>query len=468
MLIILHLFLLALSSRFTAGYSLAERPILLLAGLEILAGLVWLVAVWPPSTWRPSGRGLWFMIAVGILLRGLMLFSTPILEDDYWRYLWDGAVTAQGHSPYAHSPQEFLMVEESTRLPPDLQSLADEDHGVLSHINHPSLRTIYPPLSQAAFALAWWISPWSLIAWRLVLLVFDAATLVLLLLLLRHLALPPLWAAIYWWCPLLILQSVNGAHMDVLALPFVLGALLLSLRKKPIWGIVLLSLAVGVKGWPLILLPFLFRPLLSSPRRFIAALALSSGILLLLAWPTVQGMMGAGSGMAAYAEQWEMNDALFMALMAGIRWILGGVGAADLAPVAARGAALLLLAGWVGWLAWPPVRSAQDLARRMLLAVAGLFLLSPTQFPWYALWMLPLLALQPRLSLMGLMVLLPLYYLRFYLDARDQVVWFDKGIVWLEYLPVWGLLLWEAIRRQPFTGPDQESGLLPLNGEEPS
>jgi len=71
--------------------------------------------------------------------------------------------------------------------------------------------------------------------------------------------------------------------------------------------------------------------------------------------------------------------------------------------------------------------------------------LSPTQFPWYAIWMLPLLALRPRLSLLLLMVLLSLYHLRYYFDARDTVAVFDNWLVWGEYVPVWALLVWEGV-----------------------
>jgi hypothetical protein len=105
-----------------------------------------------------------------------------------------------------------------------------------------------------------------------------------------------------------------------------------------------------------------------------------------------------------------------------------------------------ILAGWVAWLAWRPVKSPTDMARRMLLAVAGLFLLSPTQFPWYGLWMLPLLALTPKFSLLLLMVLLSLYHARYTFDARDNVAVFDNWLVWLEYVPVWVILVWEGMK----------------------
>jgi hypothetical protein len=453
-LVVCHVALLFVSFRFGQERPLIERPVLLLVGLELLAGVAWLAAVWPPVGMRASRGSVVVMLAVGAILRGLMLPSTPILEDDFYRYLWDGAVVAHGHNPYTHAPQEFLDPGGTVPAAADgLRTLGRDGQAVLARINHPSLRTIYPPVAQGAFALAHWLAPWSLIAWRVVLLLFDAATVALLLLLLRRLARSPLWAAIYWWNPLLVLHGVNGAHMDLLALPFVLGAILLTLRGRQLWGIACMAVAAGVKLWPVILLPCLLRPLVSTPRRLMAGVAVAGGMLALMAWPAVHGVLGTDSGFVAYAQRWEMNDALFMALLWGIRTVLGWIGSAEVAPMLARLFAAGLLAGWVAWLVWRPMESGADMARRMLLAVAGLFLLSPTQFPWYGLWMLPLLALSPRFSLLLLMVLLSLYHARYYFDARDSVAVFDNWLVWLEYVPVWVIFVWEGMKHRASRDP---------------
>jgi hypothetical protein len=466
-LVALHVALLVLSPRFSSVYPLLHRPVLLLVALEFLAGVAWLAAVWPPAKAHLCGSSFFFMLGVGLLLRGLLFCSTPMLEDDYWRYLWDGAVLAHGHSPYAHAPQEFLATAGSADAAL-LQSVARDGHAVLERINHPTLRTIYPPLAQVAFAAAHWLSPWSLGAWRCVLLFFDAATLALLLLLLRQLQLPGIWATIYWWNPLLVLEIVNAAHMDVLAMPLVLGALLLTARRRPLCGIALMSLAVGMKVWPVLLLPLLFRPLITAPRRLVSAIVVAAGILSLIAWPAVQGMLGASSGFAAYAGRWEMNDALFMGLLYGVRHLAAFMGLPGSAAGVARGITLVLLAAWILWLARRPVTSAADLGERMLLVIAGLFLLSPTQFPWYGLWMLPLLVVRPRRSLLLLMVLLALYHLRFYYDARDKVNVFDHGLVWLEYIPVWGFLLWEIFHGPSRTGHSPDAPALAVDGAHPA
>ncbi|MBT3377297.1 MAG: hypothetical protein HN742_04900 [Lentisphaerae bacterium] len=448
-LLVSHVILLLLSPQFNPNHPLQERPVLLLVGLEVIVGVTWLFAVWPPVPLSRTHHSTAYMVLIGVLLRVVMLFSTPVLEDDFWRYLWDGAVVAVGHNPYVHPPEDFLPTNPDAleNIPFTLQGLAEDGRDVLSRINHPHLRTIYPPGSLAAFAVAYAVAPWNVLALRMVLLTADAAVLILLLCLLREFGLPPLWAMVYWWNPLLIQECVNAAHMDVLALPFVLGALLLAVRGKHVTGIAVLSCAVGIKLWPVILLPFLFRPLLRSPRKLGFGALTAGAIGLVLIWPAVHALQGAGSGAAAYASRWEMNDALFMAFQWGVRMALSLMNTAQHAPLVTRMLVFLLLSAWVARLAWFPVdNTSPELARRMLLAVAGLFLLSPTQFPWYSLWFLPLLALNPRPSLLLLTVLLPLYRLRFYFVAREQASLFDNGIVWLEYLPVWGCLLWETLK----------------------
>ena len=100
------------------------------------------------------------------------------------------------------------------------------------------------------------------------------------------------------------------------------------------------------------------------------------------------------------------------------------------------------------WLARRRAASADEACTRWLIVVAALFLLSPTQFPWYYTWVVPFLALVPRLSLLTFTALLPLYYLRFLLDARGLAHWFDHGVVWIEHAPVWLLLGWEWRRQR--------------------
>ena len=92
------------------------------------------------------------------------------------------------------------------------------------------------------------------------------------------------------------------------------------------------------------------------------------------------------------------------------------------------------------WVARKPLGSSEDLMTRALMVTGAMFLLSPAQFPWYYLWVLPLLALVPVTGLLLATVTLPLYYTAFHYLARDAVEVFSGMIVWAVWLPVWSAL----------------------------
>ena len=445
----LHLWLVVLSRNFSYDEVLRTRPIVALVCLEILAGVVYLFSITLVRSSANSKRILIGAIAVGLLLRIAASLSTPALEDDYYRYLWDGAVVAHGYNPYSLAPSEALAAREGDGpAPAGLRRLALESGPVLERVNHPDLRTIYPPVTQAAFALAYLLGPWKLVAWRLVLLGFDVATLGLLLRILYRANLPLLWMIVYWWNPILVKETFNSGHMDVLAFPFIMGSILLAVRGKHLGSLMCLILAAGTKLWPLLLLPVILRPLLRQPRRLITALLLLVLMASALFLPVYQSGLGRDSGFVAYQQNWEMNDALFMVILWAFQALTRGIMNVDAATIARWFVAVSLLA-WAFWSARREAKEIEGICAAWIGIIAAAFFLSPTQFPWYYLWMVPLLAIRPVRSLLLLSALMPLYYLRFYFNIRHQVGIFDHGIVWLEYIPVWALLIrdWLVSRR---------------------
>ncbi|GAB4342758.1 MAG: hypothetical protein Kow0099_20560 [Candidatus Abyssubacteria bacterium] len=448
-LIVLHIVLARISPEFPYGRDLLEKPLVLLVALEMVAGVVYLLVI-VRMVFAPAGtRLLAWILGVGLVLRIVLLNSTPMQEDDYYRYLWDGAVVAEGINPYAYAPDLVRQSEISAAIPGALERLADESGDVVQRVNHAHLRTIYPPTAQAAFALAHWLRPWSMVAWRVVLLAFDVAVLVMLALVLRAANLSLVHLAIYWWNPLLVKEVFNSGHMDVVALPFVLGAVLLAIHRRHAISGILLGVAAGAKIWPAVLLPIVLRNSIPQPRKALMAAGGFGVVMALMCVPIYFGGLDDNSGFTAYGRMWEMNDALYMLFLWGVKFLGRGI------ELGSHGAHLItrLIVGtivvlWTLWLSRRPVINAGDLSERCLLVVAAVFLLSPTQYPWYYVWMLPFLAIRPRLSLLLLTALLPLYYLRFRLVALEKVGMFDHGVVWLEYAPVWILLIRETIRGQ--------------------
>ncbi len=441
-LIVLNLALAALSRAFGYTTPVADRPLPALVALLGASGAAYLAVMWRRQSLMHSGRKIFcWIVFVGLAMRLAMFFSLPMMEDDWYRYLWDGAVSAHGLNPYERAPEAVrLAAAPATAGDSVFAALAGEAGNVLERVNHPHLKTIYPPVAQAAFAAAHLLAPWSIQGLRIVLLLCDVAALLLLITLLGRLGLPQAMTAIWWWNPLLIKEIYNSAHMDMLLAPLLLGVILALTGRRLLTASLLLALAVGVKVWPVILLPLLLRSRTASRSRAVAAMLLFLAVCLLLYTP-LAGRLGAdASGFSAYFGAWEMNDALFMLPLWLWRGLSGGAPWAELATRISVGAVLVAL---VFRLCRTPWDNPGQLARRWVLAVAALFLLSPTQFPWYYLWMLPLLALVPLRSLLLLTALLPLYYLRFYLEGHGLVNLFDYWIVWLEYLPVLALMAYQ-------------------------
>ena len=426
------------SYHFDYAILLKDKPALGLAAGLAGAGLVFALLL-PLLRWTErlglggDGRLLALIVGIGFLARFALLGSTPAFEDDWYRYLWDGAVTAHGFNPYAVSPDDA----QGAAFAGTLQPLAHRSGVVIERINHSELKTIYPPVAQASFALAHWVQPWSLEAWRAVCLGAEILTLILILGLLRTLGRSPAWAAVYWWNPVVVKELVNSAHMDALLAPFVLAALLLAVHTRRVAACGMLAVAAGVKLWPIILVPLVLRPVSTDRALILRALSLVGVILAVMSWPILAGGVDETSGFRAYAQRWQTNNAVLPVVADWIEAVLAPFGiAATTSALAVRLLFAAILAVTVALVVVAPVTGPQDEVRRATLIVTALLLLSPAQFPWYLIWVLPLACVHPWRGFFAATVLLPLYYAGFHYLAVDEYRTFSRGIVWLIWLPV--------------------------------
>lgn len=339
-------------------------------------------------------------------LAGLaLLLAPPVLSDDIHRYLWDGTVARAGISPYAFAPDD-----------PALASLRDESW---RRINNPEIPTIYPPIAQLLFAVA----P-SLVLLKVAALLAHLATIPVVANLARNGSLTLAYAL----CPLVLLESALGGHVDAFAGLAIAGAVL-ALREQRPWSAALAAvIAVGVK-----LIGLLLVPLIWLRDRRAALFAVVIGLAMIVPLAGAGGESGARAGIGQYARRWRGNDGPFALVEAGATEVVAAIGPATGAPrgwirfdalrpvlertegtgldprasllgekkavadlvqfsasfvgsMAARGivlAALLVLAIWLVRRRVEPLAAA-----RLLLLTALLF--APQVHPWYLLWLLPL------------------------------------------------------------------------------
>jgi len=431
-----------LSHEFSFSTSQAGHSIEFLVAFMTVGGVLYLLALRALRV-LPSGRGrLLLVLGAGLLLRVVMFASTPALEDDHYRYLWDGAVASRGLDPYAFSPAEVL--DADSPVPGRLRDLGVEGEETLRRVNYPALRTIYPPIAQVAFAAAHRVAPWRLLGLRLVWLVLDLSALLLLAWATRGSETRVWKLGVYWLNPLLVKEIYNSGHMELVVMVPALMAQVLAGRRRPLSSALALAIGVGAKLWPGLWLPLLLRAA-GRRRTAIGVALLVVGLAAAILWPMLADAGHVGSGLLAYSGHWQMNDSAFVV----IQWVAEMV-AGERAPQIARAVVVVVVLMVAAASARRPIAGEADLYRRALIVVATLFLLSPTQYPWYYLWLLPLLALRPRASLLSLTATLPLYYLRFRMAPAGLANWFDYGVVWLEFAPAWILLIleWRQSRRE--------------------
>jgi hypothetical protein len=309
-----------------------------------------------------------------IAFRAILVFSQPRLSDDMYRYIWDGRVQASLINPYIYPPDA-----------PELAHLRDDVIWPL--INRKSAVTVYPAGAELAFAAIWRLWPDNVHWYQAVMAAGDLLAGLLLVPLLRALGRSPRTALIYLWSPLLIFETAHSAHIDGLVLPFLVGAWLARLKGRDALTGFLLGAATALKLYPVLLLPILWRlhdqtrrlrPVYSTPLAFLAAFLV----------PYLP-YLSAGAGVAGY-----LPDYLKERFNPGLAYFIGEW-VKEAGGVSERAILILIIAALgVVYLAFimRPNADGESAIRRCIWPIGVFTLLTQNLFPWYMLWMLPLLA----------------------------------------------------------------------------
>jgi alpha-1,6-mannosyltransferase len=416
----------------------------LVVGLSAPTALL-LYAGWATRSREFGPRAIVIIVLVGLLMRIPYLGVGPMLEDDHFRYMLDGAMTARGMNPYTHAPVSLLQ----GTAPAANLNVAAAGQGAIAQINFPELRTIYPGTAQILFALAHVIKPWSIDGLRVVIAFCEMGTAFLCWHLLGVLRVPRHLVALVWCNPLLAFSLTGQAHIDAAIGPFLLTAIIAVLRSSGVSAGVMLGAAIGVKLWPVMLAPVIVRSLADQQRAPIGFLLAMSLVALLACLPLAIASLAPQSGLVAYARGWSINNLPYEWLSYAGYLVIGD---ARLERYLRGIIALSCLTTGV-MLAFRPIADARDLVLRMAILSACVFYLSPAQFPWYSAWFMALAVLLPHWPLLAASAALPSYFLFFPLAERGLGDLFRFGLSGLHLVPVLliSACIWMRHRRDRHT-----------------
>ena len=415
----------ALACTFTTGGTLGHRaPLHSWYLLDVALFVLAIVLLRRASARIPERATAALVLLGGVAVAVTGLLAPPRTSDDAYRYVWDGRVQAAGISPYAYAPADPALAALRARSPdlfPATGSCTGWDlhraGAICTHINRPTVHTIYPPVAEAWFFVLHTADRLTgdhgVRSYQLGGALLAVATAAALLLVLRRTRAPLHRAALWAWCPGVAAWAVNDAHVDTLGALLMVCGLGLAQRKRGGLGGVLLGLATGTKLIPVLALPGAMSGTLAPGRRprprDLLVPAVAALTFLLCYTPYV---IASGLGVIGYLPGYLQEQGYDRGSGFGLLTLLDIP--AELLPYAVV-AAMLAAVLWV-------LRGGDPAAPwRGALTVIGtaLFLTAPG-YPWYALLVVALVALDGRWEWLAVPVAGELMYL-FGAGVQQQV-----------------------------------------------
>jgi len=360
-----------LAWHFTSKQSPARSKVHLIFIGALLFRLTLIPAGLPESTPLSAIPGL---LARDLAGRETVFDSHLLYDNDHWRYLWDGRVSASGRNPYELAPED-----------PRLDSLATNAvwNDIRQNINYPELTTIYPPLAQGFFRFLHAVAPGSVVALKLSLIVCDLATMLFLAATLARLGRSQVWLLLYGWNPLVIKVFAGSGHFDGLMV-LMLAAMIYALtRGRRGVAAICFAAAVGVKLAPIVILPAIARRV----GWLTTSLSLAFMALPFVPWPLARS---ASAGPQAFATSWEFNGGAFQVLK-----LLFSASSDPSQYARAAAGTFVLLA--VAYATWKDRLTIDSLSTAALIPLGTILLTGPVLMPWYVTWTLPFAVVSGRM-----------------------------------------------------------------------
>ena len=395
------------------------------------------------------------LLFLGIVARLVFLMAIPNLSQDYFRFLWDGRLLAEGLNPYLNTPDQWNALGQ----PPiaQAQQLLD-GMGALSREHFSN----YPPVNQFFFWLSGVLSGNSLLGGVLVLrLSCFAADLGILYIgrkLLKQLNLPEYQIFWYFLNPFIIIELTGNLHFEGVMLFFLLASLYLLFRGNWFWSALLMGLSISVKLLPLLMLPLFFQYLVtahskteenSKPFKYLTekplqslwklvryyAVVIAVFIFSFAPFFTEELVAHFSQTIGLWFQKFEFNASVYYI----IRWIGFQVKGYNIIATAGKILPAVVIFGILLLALFKKSYKKHQLMNTLLLGTSLYFICATTIHPWYIATPLVLSVFtRYRFALVWSFVVF-LSYSAYKIDRVDENLW----LVAVEYIVVLGFFIWE-------------------------
>jgi len=377
--------------------------------LVVVQSVIYLAVAWLSLRSSDSRSILVLGLVFAALFRLAIIFSPPNLSDDIFRYIWDGRVQAAGVNPYRYIPAEEPLAQ-----------LRDDQ--IYPHINRrETVRTIYPPVAQAAFLFITRFS--ESVTWMKAAMVgFEAIAIWAVVALLTSFGFARQRVLIYAWHPLAVWEFAGSGHADALAIAFIALALLARRKNAETLTGVLLACATCVKLFPVVLLPAIYtRRSWKMPLAFVVTMLIAY-----LPYLSV-GPMGVLGSLPAYSSEQGLLSGRQYFLLALARNVLNVPTWAYFVFAAA------VLGGLSLWMIWDRRGDDTRYLRNGLVIASVFMLFQAPHFSWYFTWLIPFLCFIPSIPFFYLSLANFVLYLTWLNDTPNRVIMY-KTLIFAPFL----------------------------------
>ena len=198
------------------------------------------------------------ILGIGILFRLIFLLSTPLLSQDFFRFLWDGMLLSNGLNPYEATPD--LLNQTAPLFSTPFSQELYKGMGALSAEHYSN----YPPINQLGFYLASLFGGNSILAniisIRVLLILSDLGIFWFGIKLLDYLNRSKKRIGLYFLNPLIIVELTGNLHWEgLMVFFFIFGLYLIFVKNQWKWATIPMAISVASKLIPLLILPLFWR-----------------------------------------------------------------------------------------------------------------------------------------------------------------------------------------------------------------